>query len=71
MEDCMDFPSALEQILEGKKVRRFEWPDDGTYVTIRDEILSIFTPKDKMLHPLKVSTGDILGMDWVVVSNKN
>jgi hypothetical protein len=63
----MDFTKAVDRLLDGDKVRRQEWSDDGTYIIIDDEKIKIFTPEDKGLHPLVVSTGDLLGTDWVVV----
>jgi len=70
-ENTMDFPDCTESLLEGKKLRRLEWPDDGTYVVMSQEKLVIFTPKDQSLHPLVISTGDMSGTDWVVLSKGN
>ena len=61
------FVFALNEVLKNKKVRRSEWNDKEVYMAIEDDILMIFLTDDNMLHPLKVSTSDILGKDWVVV----
>lgn len=61
------FQHCVGFLLGGKKMRRQEWPDDGTYVVMRDEILVIYKPQTKTFHPLKLSTGDMAGEDWIVV----
>ena len=63
----ISFAEAMDALLDGKKVRRQEWPDDGTYLVMRDEKVMIFKLEDKRLHPLTISSGDILGTDWVVI----
>lgn len=70
-EGLMSFPTCLEEILMGSRVRRTSWPDDGTFLVMPEEVLMIFTPSDGKLHPLKVSSGDILGNDWVVITEKS
>jgi len=66
-KDKMDFGSALKEAAEGKRVRRLEWEDEGIYLTFYKEQLMIFLTKDKTLHPLVVSFGDVAGEDWVIV----
>ena len=66
----MKFGECLEEILDGKKARRHEWPNDGTYITMQDTKLMIFTPKDKRLHSLVVSEGDIVNEDWYIILEK-
>jgi hypothetical protein len=63
----MNFAKCLENILDGQKARRREWPDDGTYITMKDSKLVIFTPKDKRIHTLEVSEGDIINEDWYII----
>ena len=62
----MSFSKALHRLLIGDRVRREEWPDDGTYVIIHDETLMIYKPEDEMLHPLILKTGDLTGEDWEI-----
>ncbi len=69
--DSLEIQGAFDALLQGKKVRRQEWPDDGTYLAIRDEKVMIFTPDDKTFHPLILSTGDLIGTDWVVISQNS
>jgi hypothetical protein len=69
IEVCMTFGKALKEVAAGKKIRRVEWLKDGTYLALdpKDQ-LSIFKTEDKKLHPLIVTSGDILGEDWVIIS---
>jgi len=67
----MDFAGCLDAILGGSKVRRLEWPDNGTYVVMADEKIMIFKPEDDMLHPLILSRGDMVNNDWVMLNGKN
>jgi hypothetical protein len=61
-----NFKGAIDLLLAGRKLRRKSWPDDGTFVMLIDEQLLIHKGPEKSLHSLTVSTGDILGEDWVV-----
>jgi len=65
----MSFPDAMKKVIEGKKVRRLEWPDED-YSFLKDEWLSIFT-KGKF-HTWLVSAGDMLDVeDYIVVKEIN
>jgi hypothetical protein len=66
---AMDFALCVEALLLGKKMRRLEWKAKD-YIVINDEKLMIFKPDDKRLHPLTVSTGDMMARDWVVVEKE-
>lgn len=65
----MDFASALEEAMKGKKVRRLEWDNENVYITVKDEVLVIFKPEDSLLHPLIIRISDIMGEDWVVIES--
>uniref|UniRef100_A0A6M3IMV9 Thoeris anti-defense 2-like domain-containing protein n=1 Tax=viral metagenome TaxID=1070528 RepID=A0A6M3IMV9_9ZZZZ len=66
----MTFAEAIESLIIGRRLKRLEWPDDGTYIVMANERLSIFKPEDKMVHPLIVSLGDMMGEDWVVITEQ-
>ncbi len=66
----MDFASCLERLLLGDRCRRLGWEDEEVYITIWNEQVMIYKTDDKKVHPMIVSTGDIVGMDWVVVGKK-
>lgn len=70
MNETMNFTEAFEALVTGKKVRRLDWEDQNIYVKMVNEQVMIYTPSDKMMHPLVVSLGDIEGIDWVVVGGK-
>jgi hypothetical protein len=59
----MDFPEAMRQVLDGKKVSRVSWGNKD-YGFLKDEWLSIFT-KDSF-HTWLVSLGDMEAEDWIV-----
>lgn len=67
LREGLDFGTAMNEVLNGKKVRRLEWKDEDVYLVMKNEQLMIFGTGDKILHPLIVSAGDIAGMDWEVV----
>ncbi len=66
----MDFASCLERLLWGDKCRRLGWEDEEVYITIWNEQIMIYKTDDKKIHPMIVSTGDIMATDWVVVGKK-
>lgn len=70
-KDVMSFADCLLAILDGKKARRLEWEDNGTFITMREGKVMIFKIEDNMLHPLIVTDGDILGDDWSILTEKN
>ena len=67
MHTTMNFTAALEQALDGRRIRRLEWEDKGVYISFDDELLMIFKTEDHMLHPLTVQTADVVAEDWVIV----
>jgi len=70
-ETLMTFGEALQELTTGGKCRRLEWGDPGTYITIFNGQLMIYSTDDKKLHPLVVSLGDIQGMDWVLMDRRS
>jgi len=63
----MSFCDALKLVAEGKKITKLEWNDESVYLILHKDKVHIHTPSDKMLHPLIVTTGDILGDDYIVI----
>ncbi len=61
----MDFPTAMQAIIVGKKVRKVEWPKE-MYVVLSGGFLKIFTA-DRKLHEWLVSEGDLTGDDYIIV----
>lgn len=68
MEYEMKFAEIIDELIEGRKFRRKSWENNGVFISIRDERLKIYNPADKTVRELIVSTGDLMGEDWVTVS---
>ena len=64
----MDFPDAIRQIMDGKKVARMSWNNKDYCLMGEDEFLTVFTG-DK-LHRWLISLGDTSGNDWYVVKEQ-
>ena len=65
----MDFPDAIREIMNGKKVRRITWPE-ADYGVLKDGWLEIFT--NNAFHVWKVSEADMIDAhDWIVVKEEN
>lgn len=73
----MDFSTAIQQVLEGKRVTRLEWGNPDEYLlmfmwgqmnpkTPAGKYLSVHHA-DGAVNPLCISDGDLAGDDWVVV----
>lgn len=58
-----DFPGAIREIMNGKKMRRESWPA-GEYGALEDGLLMIHK---NGVHRWIVTSGDFEGQDWVVV----
>ena len=63
----MDFPDAIRQIMDGKKIARMSW-NNTDYCFMKDEWLTIF--REGKFHTLLVSQGDLEGNDWYVVKEQ-
>jgi len=68
MENEMKFAEIIDELIEGRKFRRKSWENNGVFISIRDERLKIYNPADKTVRELIISTGDLMGEDWVTVS---
>jgi hypothetical protein len=60
----MDFPDAIKEISNGKRVRRLSWPGED-YGVLENGWLSVFTKG--AIHTWTVSDGDMEGQDWIVI----
>ena len=62
----MDFPTALREIIDGKKITKLGWGNPGTYFFLHaDEKLKIF--ENGKTSDLILRQVDLIGTDWVVV----
>ena len=64
----MDFPSAIREIKNGKKVRRMTWPESD-YGVFDEGWLKVFT--NKKLSRWLVNDGDMEAQDFVVLTELN
>lgn len=67
----MTFGEAMKEVVDGKRVTKLEWERIDEYVFLKDGFLCNHhagQPEDR-IHRLMVSEGDLIGKDWMVISN--
>jgi len=64
-EKKMDFPTALKEVIEGKKITKIDWDNRNINVFLKDDLLTI-AREDGTLNQLIISREDIIGEDWVI-----
>ena len=69
-DGTMSFAVCLDKLMLGERCRRLAWEDPSIYIIMKDDKVMILDAKDKRLHPLIVSAGDIDGKDWVIVGKQ-
>ena len=62
----MDFPTAIAEVIVGKKITKKEWSDPAIYGILKDGFLMLHKADDK-LYQWVISEGDLLGTDYVIV----
>ena len=75
----LNFFDALREILEGKRLTKVEWDDVDTYLFADENWLLIHNSicqqpeckKGCKTHTLKLSRGDMEGVDWYVIPEAN
>ncbi len=63
----MNFPDAIREIINGKKVTRVSWGNKD-YCFLKGEWLTIFTKGN--FHTWLINDGDLLAEDWIVVESE-
>lgn len=64
----MSFYDALREVVEnGKRMTKLEWGNEKSYMFLKDEKLKIALG-DGTAHDFILRDADILGMDWIPVS---
>jgi len=63
----MDFPSAMREIITGKKITKLEWDDRSIYGELKDGFLML-RKEDGKYYQWIISEADIRGEDFVVVT---
>ena len=61
----LSFPDAVREILNGRTVTRLSWGSNEEYGFFHDDYLSIHTKGET--HRWLVNSGDLNGIDWVVL----
>lgn len=67
--EYMSFPTAMQAIIDGKRVTRAEWPEPKAFVYLTEHRLVIKFADDLLYHPLLVSDGDMLADDWMIFNH--
>ncbi len=68
-DKTFDFYEALAHVAAGKSITKLEWKDESIFLKLVDGRLCIYK-EDKLFHPLIVTDGDMIGLDWVVIEHK-
>ena len=64
--DKMDFYSAVEEMLAGRKVTKQEWGSDSYYGFMKDDLLKLRKSDGKTFDWI-ISRGDIEGTDYIII----
>ena len=64
VEVGMDFPSAIREVIDGKKITRTDWEDESSFGELKDGFLMIH---NKGMHQWIVSEADMLADDWTII----
>jgi type IV secretory pathway TrbF-like protein len=62
----MDFPQAIREVINGKKITRDAWKNPLIYGFLNGDILSLHKEDDKNYQWI-VNDGDLLAEDWFVI----
>ena len=61
----LNFSKAMQAVVDGKRVTKLEWNNPNVVIYLLDFLY--IKLGDGSSHTLTVSSGDMLGEDWVVV----
>lgn len=62
----MDFPTALREVIKGKKITKASWKNPQLYVLLKDNYLR-HRKADGVFDALIISETDLLAEDWVIL----
>jgi len=66
----MDFPSALSEVINGKKITRLSWePKQNSYGLLKDGFLMIFIMGE--FHKWIINDVDLQATDWITLEDSN
>jgi hypothetical protein len=61
----MDFPQAIQAVIEGHRITKQEWDDEEIYGQLRKNTLMIHL--EDGWHQWIINDGDLLGDDWITL----
>lgn len=65
VKKVMNFPSAMQEILNGNRITRESWNNTDEYCLLADGWLTIHIKG--AFHVWKVNDGDLQATDWMVI----
>lgn len=64
----LTLPQALNLVIDGKKIARYEWESPDVWCSLEGDMLCIFRgDTDKQFHHWSINDGDLLAQDWMEV----
>jgi hypothetical protein len=63
----MDFPQAIKEVINGKKITREEWENKNIYGFLNKDILSLHK-EDNINYQWIINDGDLIADDWKVIN---
>lgn len=62
----LSFTEALLQVIDGKKIHKLEWENQGYFGIMIDSRMYLHKPDDTLNYWI-FSEGDIIGEDYIVI----
>jgi len=64
-DKTMDFPDAIRQVIDGKRITKLEWKDAEEFGVLLDGKLKIH--RHGKFFDWLINDGDLTGEDWIVI----
>lgn len=61
----LNFPNAIQEVINGKRINRLEWNNKEEYGVLKDSWLMIY--RNGKFYQWTVSDGDMLAEDWITI----
>ena len=61
-----DFPTAVNRLIDGKKIHKLEWKDIKFFGVVQEGKLKLHK-SDGKFYDWIVSEADLTGKDWIVI----
>ena len=66
VQSKMDFPAAIREVINGKRITRGEWANEQVYGFLNGDILSLYKEDGKNYQWI-VNAGDLMANDWLII----